>query len=144
MKNSELWKKANYTRSDLTHAKEYNLVDIGTLLLNLARPLQTELNRYLFGSDKLADYSGLLESYRTAIPQKRVADSVSKVSTTNIGEMVDSLMNPLKEEADLLMLLLEDSQPDFYHAYKNARMIVDYGMNANPDKGTNPPKDQIN
>jgi hypothetical protein len=32
----------------------------------------------------------------------------------------------LKEEVDVLMLPFQFTQPDFYNAYKNARIIVDY------------------
>lgn len=127
VKNKELWKKANYTRSELLLASDAHLFDIGTVLLNLALPLQAELNNYLFGSEKITEYNVLLSGYRTAIPQKRVASSVSKVSTMNISELIDSLSKLLKEEMDVLMLLLEDAQPDFYNVYKNSRIIVNYG-----------------
>jgi len=41
----------------------------------------------------------------------------------------------LKEEMDVLMLLFAESEPDFYNAYKNARMILDYTERgkANPE-----------
>jgi hypothetical protein len=68
-----------------------------------------------------------------------VAVSVSKVSTVNIGELVRSLNVLLNDEIDVLMLLFEETQPDFYRAYKNARIIVDYngrGPAKDTDAGT--------
>jgi len=126
VKNKELWKKANYTRSELLQTSDSNLFDIGTVILKLAMPIQAELGKYLFGDGKVTVYGELLAAFNAAIPQKRVADSVSKVSTLNIGEQIDSLSKLLKEEIDVLTLLYEESQPDFYKAFKNARTIVNY------------------
>lgn len=64
--------------------------------------------------------------FRAAIPRKRMADNVSKVSTQNIANLFDTADQLLKEELDLLMLPFEFTQPDFYRTYKNARMIVNY------------------
>jgi hypothetical protein len=49
----------------------------------------------------------------------------------------------LREEMDVLMLLFEETQPDFYKAYKNARIIVDYsgrGPSTDPETGADQPK----
>lgn len=80
-----------------------------------------------------------LFSFKEAIPQKRVATSTSKVSTENIGDVINSLHTLLKEELDALMLLLEEDQPDFYKAYKNARIIVDYNGGGKSEPEETPP-----
>ncbi len=118
--------KANYTKSELKTAPDPVLYNIGTLLVSLATPILADLNKYFISSDKMDKLNGLLADFNGAIPQKRVAVSVSKVSTVNIGEVVSSLNTMLKDEIDVLMLLFEETQPDFYRAYKNARIIVDY------------------
>lgn len=143
VKDRELWKMANYTRSELLLASDAHLFDIGTVLLKLALPIQAGLNNYLFGSEKITAYQVLLNGYHAAIPQKRVASSVSKVSTMNIGELIDSLSKLLKEEIDVLMLILEDSQPDFYRTYKSSRIIVNYrgGGKSKPEEGGTPPEE---
>lgn len=124
--NKELKTKANYSKSDLSQSADPVLYDIGILLINLSTPLQAELGKYFVTPEKLGEMNTLLAGFSAAIPQKRVANSVSKVSTTNIGELVSSLNILLKKEIDVLMLLFEETQPDFYRAYKNARIIVDY------------------
>lgn len=125
-KNQELKAKANYTRSELLTSPDPVLYDIGTLILNLATPILADLNKYFISIEKLDKLNGLLTDFNAAIPQKRVAISVSKVSTGNIGEVIVRLSTLLKDEIDVLMQLFEESQPDFYKAYKNARIIVDY------------------
>jgi hypothetical protein len=49
--------------------------------------------------------SGILQSASTAIPKRRVAISVSKISTADIVEVFNSLSLFLKNEMDVLMLL---------------------------------------
>lgn len=124
--NKELKTKADYSKSYLALAADPVLYDIGILLVNLATPLLTELTKYFITSEKLDEITVLLADFLAAIPQKRVANSVSKVSTLNIGEIFNSVTKMLKEEMDVLMLLFAESEPDFYNAYKNARMILDY------------------
>lgn len=124
--DKELKTKASYNKSKLVQVSDSVLYDIGILLVNLASPLQTELSKYFVTPEKLADLNTLLADFHAAIPQRRVASSVSKVSTSKISELFDTLSKTLKEEIDTLMLLFEESESDFYNAYKNARNIVDY------------------
>lgn len=124
--NKELKTKADYTKSDLLLSADPVLYDIGILLVNLANPLQAELSKYFVSPAKLQDVSALLTEFNASIPQKRVANSVSKVSTLNISEVFNSTSKMLKDEMDVLMLLFEQAEPDFYRAYINARRIVDY------------------
>ena len=49
----------------------------------------------------------------------------------------------LRTEIDVLMLLFEETQPDFYKAYKNARIIVDYS-GGGPSKDTETGSDKPN
>ena len=124
--NKELKTKANYSKSDLSQSADPVLYDIGILLVNLATPLQAELSKYFVSVEKLNDLGNLLMEFYAAIPQKRVANSMSKVSTSNIVEVFNAMSKMMKDEMDVLMLLFEQAEPDFYKAYKNARIIVDY------------------
>lgn len=124
--NMELKTKADYTKSNLSQAADPVLYDIGILLFNLATPLQPELNKYFITAEKLTEVSNLLADFLAAIPQKRVANSVSKVSTLNIGDLFNTVTKMLKEEMDVLMLLFAEEEPDFYNAYKNSRLILEY------------------
>ena len=135
--NKELKTKADYTKSNLSQAADPVLYDIGILLVNLATPLQPELNKYFITVEKLAEVNALIAEFHAAIPQKRVANSVSKVSTLNIGEIFNTVSKMLKDEMDVLMLLFAESEPDFYNAYKNARLILDYTGRGKtkPDEG---------
>ena len=138
--NKDLKTKAEYNKSKLFQVSDPVLYDIGILLVNLATPLQAELSKYFVTPEKLAELSGLLEDFHTAIPQRRVANNMSKVSTSKINALFNSISKMLKDEIDVLMLLFEEGEPDFYNAYKNARLIVDYtGRGKTNGNGTLPP-----
>ncbi len=126
VKNEELKSKAKYGLSGLKKSADSILVDIGTLILGLAKPLQGELASFIIGENEFNDLERLIASFKLAIPQHRAAASVLKNSTMNISEVFTAQDRLLKEDIDVLMLLIRNSQPDFYEAYKNARNIVDY------------------
>lgn len=138
--NKDLKTKADYNKSKLLQVSDPVLYDIGVLLISLANPLQAELSKYFVTPEKLEELGVLLEEFHAAIPQRRVASSMSKVSTSKINELFNSISKMLKDEIDVLMLLFDESYPDFYKAYRNARIIVDYtGRGKTSGAETTPP-----
>jgi len=140
VKNIDLKTKANYSFSDLRNSSDSVLFDIVALLFELADPIRSELVKFSVGDDEFTNMASLLSVFKQAIPQKRVASTVSKVSTSNISDVYKSLSKLLKDEIDELMLPFQFTQPDFYNAYKNARIIVNYSGRgkAKPDDPTTP------
>jgi len=136
--DKDLKAKANYSKSDLTQSPDPVLYDIGILMVNLASPILGELSKYFVSEEKIAELNALLSDFNLAIPQKRAANSVTKVSTGNIGDVIVSISKLLKGEIDVLMRLFEESQPDFYKAYKNARVIVNYSGRGPSDSPETP------
>lgn len=126
VKNEVLKTKANYSVSDLKLSADPILYDIGILLMGLADPIRKEMAKYFIGDAEFAELSKLLADFKSAMPQRRVATSVSKVSTGNISAMFEAQDKLLKDEIDVLMILFRTKQPDFYKAYRNARSIIDY------------------
>jgi hypothetical protein len=102
------------------------LYDIGVLLLGLASLVKTDLIKYAIIEADFTATSDLLVSFKLAYAQPRVANTEAKVSTGNISDVFKSLDKLLKEEIDELMLPFQFTQPDFYNAYRNARIIVNY------------------
>jgi hypothetical protein len=135
VKDNELKAKAMYKNSDLIHAPDPILYDIGLLLLNLARPLQNEIQRFSLSQQEFDDLEQNLNLFKLSIPQKRVATGTSKVSTKNIDLMFKTIDELLKNKIDILMLHFQFSNLDFYNEYKSARSIV--GYNGGGKGGTN-------
>ena len=92
----------------------------------MATPLKGELAKYFVSEADLTGMDSLLTEFKEAIPLRRVATSVSKVSTANISGIFEVQDKILKDEIDLLMLSFRFTQPDFYNAYRNARSIIGY------------------
>jgi hypothetical protein len=125
-KNAELKKMADYKPSDLKTASDNVLFDIGVLLNGLAQPLRKELTQYFVSDAEFKGMERTLADFKVAIPKRRLSINLSKVSTGNIEGVFKTQDKLLKEQVDALMEPFQFSKPDFYHAYKNARSIVDY------------------
>ena len=117
---------ADYSETDLKRKSDKILCDIGDLLMNQALPIKTELEKYAVDDDKLDKIKSLLVQFKAAMPQKRGADNISKVSTGNIADVFKSQIKLLKEEIDVHMRPFEFTHPDFFNTYKNSRNIVNY------------------
>ena len=137
--NNELMVKCDYAESDLIRSSDPILADIGNLILGLATPLKEELSKFFVSETELNKLDRLLTAFKSAIPKRRVASSTSKVSTVNIREVFNAQDLLLKEQIDVLMQPFRFTQPDFYNAYRNARLIVDYaGRGAAKTEATTP------
>ena len=141
-KNNELKQKVTYKSSDLIHAADPILYDIGLLQLNLARPLQNDIMRFSLTQQNFDEMEQDLNLFKQAMPQKRVATGTSKVSTENISSTFRAIDDLLKNEIDIFMLHYQFSSPDFYQEYKNARSIIGYngGGNKSGNGTEEPPK----
>jgi len=129
-KNSELKTKANYKAYDLQKTADSVLADIGRLLHETALPIRSDLAKYAVTEPDFQKMEQLLDEFRLAIPKRRVAINISKVSTGNIDGVFKAQDKLLKEQVDSLMEPFRFSQPDFYNAYRNARSVVDYNGRA--------------
>jgi hypothetical protein len=102
------------------------LVDVAKLILNEARNLGGMLDKYFVTAADIDELENLIQQFRNAIPQRRVATNLSKVSTFNIAAVFTETDKMLRNDADVLMKPFLFTHPDFYYAYKNARMVINY------------------
>ena len=124
--NNELKVKCDYGLTELVRIADPILLDIAVLLSGLAAPLKGELPKFFVGEKELNELDQLTAAFKIAIPKRRVAASTSKVSTVNIREVFNAQDLLLREQIDVLMQPFRFTQSDFYNAYRNARLIVDY------------------
>ncbi len=124
--NEDIKARADYTPSDLLKAADSVMYDIGMLLYRMAVAYKDDMARYFIGDAELKGMEQLLTEFALAIPKKRVATTISKTSTDNIESTFTAQEKLLKDQIDVLMLLFQDSNPDFYNSYKNARALVNY------------------
>jgi hypothetical protein len=125
-KNPELKTKADYKPYELHRSTDSVLADIGRLLHETALPLHADLAKYAVTEAEFQKMEQLLAEFVLAVPKRRVSINLSKVSTDNIEGVFKAQDQLLKEQVDSLMEPFRFSQPDFFHAYRNARSVVDY------------------
>jgi hypothetical protein len=118
--------KAEYSLSDLKKSSDRILCDIAVLINSLAATFAVALPTYFVGPEELAQFDRLTNEFKSVLPLRRAAASVSKVSTSNINEVIHEIDALLKNKIDLLIKPFRFTQPDFYKAYKNSRTIVNY------------------
>jgi hypothetical protein len=138
-KDDDLKAKASYTDTELKRASDPVLYDIGLLILKLASPIRSDLQRFFLVDEDYNSLESLLADFRSSIPKKRIATGTTKVSTSNIKNTFDAIDLLLKEEMDKLMAPFEFTQPDFYNEYKSARSIVGYNGGGNGENTTDTP-----
>ncbi len=118
--------KVDYTFSDLKKSSDRIVCDIAVMISGMAAPVVADLQKYFVGPEELAKFDRLVNDFKSAIPLKRAATNVSKVSTGNINDVYHEIDSLLKNKVDLLLKPFLFTQPDFFHAYKNGRTIVNY------------------
>jgi hypothetical protein len=118
--------KVNYSFSDLKKSSDRILCDIAVMISGLAAPAAADLQKYFVGPEELVKFDRLTNDFKSAIPQKRVATNLSKVSTGNINDVYHEIDSLLKNKIDLWIKPFQFTQPDFFNAYKNGRSILNY------------------
>jgi len=91
-------------------------------------------------ADEVAQLKVLADNYNSSLPQKRTQQSKSALSTQNLEDAVAQIDLLLNDTIDVLVKAWETKEPNFFKAYKNARMIVDAASRkAKPDETTTVP-----
>jgi len=126
--NIELERNINYSKTDLYNASDNSVADIVRLIFETAHRLTKELAGYLITEDDIELVNTLQQQFLLAMPERREKDTESSTATTNIENIVKEIAALQRNKLDVLIAPLEDSNPDFYQQYKNARKIIDRGI----------------
>jgi phosphate uptake regulator len=132
--NYELLGEVNYTPSALNKSRDNILFDIATIIQNKAKLYETELADFLIKPEDITGQQTLIDQYIEAIPEKRVAVTASKTSTTDLKAQFREMDTLLKENLDRVILLFKSTNPDFVQQYFNARIIIDLGHRSTNNK----------
>ena len=118
--------KAKYQVSDnkVKKMRDMSLFTFASMVYADASPVAAQLAPFATEED-VVGLKNLADSFNELLPQKRTQLSKSSLSTQNLEDAVDRIDKLLKDTIDVLVKPWEYSQPDFYRAYINARIIVD-------------------
>lgn len=118
--------KAKYQVSDnkVKRMRDMPLFAFASMAFTDASPVAAQLTPFAAEED-VAGLKTLADNFNALLPQKRTQLSKSSLSTQNLDDAIDRIDKLLKETIDVLVKPWEYSQPDFFRAYTNARIIVD-------------------
>jgi phosphoribosylformylglycinamidine (FGAM) synthase-like amidotransferase family enzyme len=74
----------------------------------------------------VAGLKDLADNFNQLLPQKRTQQSKSILSTKNLKDAVNQIDLLLNDTIDVLIRPWEFSSPDFFNAYRNSRMIIEF------------------
>ncbi len=102
-------------------------------LLTLAKTVQTEANananvlasNYLIPAEDLAALATAITALAEMKDAPRVAIASQRVATLSLPAAIGYVRGILRNEADKMMEVFRDSQPDFYVSHFAARVIID-------------------
>lgn len=118
--------KAKYQVSDnkVKRMRDMPLFAFASMAFTDASPIAAQLTPFAAEED-VAGLKTLADNFNALLPQKRTQLSKSSLSTRNLDDAIDRIDKLLKNTIDVLVKPWEYSQPDFFRAYTNARIIVD-------------------
>jgi hypothetical protein len=123
-KSKDLLNRASFLASDLARISDPTLFNLGMMLYNLADPLREQLAKFFLTEQDYKRAESLLADFKAAIPQRRMASTVSISTSRKMTELFQSLDRLLKEQIDLLVTPFKYDHPDFYREYTIARKVV--------------------
>jgi hypothetical protein len=125
--NATLRAKVDYTENDLGDARQDNLVKMTKNIADTAEEYLSELAPQGIVAEDIEALRLLADRYEKAIPEGRATVADRMVSGEKLAELIAQTEDLLKHQADRLMEQYRKPNPDFYNAYFNARIVIDYG-----------------
>jgi len=115
-----------YSLSELKKSSDRIVGDIAVQVNGLAATAGAALQTWFVGPEELAQFDRLTNEFKSVLPLRRVATTVSKASTSDISEVFHEIDVLLKTKLDLLIKPFKFTEPTFYKEYRNARALVNY------------------
>lgn len=123
--NVVLLNEIDFTRTQLTKVAETVLLVRSQKVIHAAEAHQTDASEYDLSAERLENTKVAYDDFNTK--QSSVREAI--VSRKDAGEQLDAQMDELndilKSKLDVLLDLIENSQPELYNQYQAARIIVD-------------------
>ena len=116
--------KYQVSDSEITKMRDMPLFSYAYSLYDDATPYATNLEPFASAAE-VAQLKDKADNFNALLPQRRVQVSKSSLSTQNLEDAIAQIDLLLSDTIDILIKPWETKEPDFYKAYKNARIIVD-------------------
>jgi len=134
--DAELKEKANYSYSDLFKLKDDELPLIVQNIHDEANTVVASLTPYGITAATLTAFQALIDQYSNKVSAPRNAKAQRAAYMEQLLTLFKEADAMLKNQLDKVALQLKPTQPDFYIAYKNNRIIIDAATSATQVTGT--------
>lgn len=142
--NPQLRQEVDYSETDLFKSADSDLEARCKLIHQKADANSAALVGYGVTALMITGLDTAITDFHEVISGPRSAEAVKKQQTAEIEVLIKETDQILKGQLDPLMVLFESSAPEFYGAYKNARIIVDLGGHVNTFTGSVAPSSMKN
>jgi hypothetical protein len=136
--NQELENSVKYTESDLKNMREAMLPTVCEIVCDKAQANLADLGDEGITAATLESLTQLIDDFSGKKTKPQEAISEGKSATKALTDLYLANNTLLRKQLDGLMAQYEETSPEFYRAYVNARPINDRGHRGKGDKTTPP------
>lgn len=133
-KNPDLAASVKMNKTEFSSLRDPLLLNKSSQTIILAREEITNLTPYGITEETLTEAESALTDFQSAISDQTSEHSRMVSERELLRQKFYKVSKMLDDELDPLMELFEETEPEFYAEYKNARMIVDRGLRHEEDK----------
>ena len=123
--NTNLYNRCHYTKTDLLHFRDAELVGIGTNMHADVSAHAAVLVPYNITAAMIDTYQDTLAGFRNTMKNPTESIAKRKTATANIAQMLPEIMNFLTTRLDNDLVSMTSTKPDFVSTYTNVRSISD-------------------
>jgi hypothetical protein len=119
--------QANYKVGKLSRMRENLLPTASQLLFELATARLSDLGEDGIAAPLLDELKAASDQLAAELPDAQLAMGETKTATATMPQLYTQCNTLLKKQMDTKMKQFEESQPEFFSAYFNARILLDRG-----------------
>lgn len=122
--NTVLADEIHFSKSKLTRASASKLRDRSLLIHEKAVANAAALVPYDITAETIAELKSCIDLFVESIPSTRSSRIEAKATTSKLRKLFKE-NDELLEQFDLLVVVLRNTNPEFYNSYKDSRKIID-------------------
>jgi hypothetical protein len=115
--------EVNFTKTDFARFTETELRDKAQLVYNRGTENLPQMAQYNLTAEELAALKNWIDLYNAAIPSTRIGQMEGKQITAQLADLMADNERILGK-IDLLVDLVEKTEPAFYNGYKEVRRVI--------------------
>jgi len=127
-KDQVLLAKVDFPISELIRLRESELANKCKNIAELGRSTLPLITTFGTSEEKMNALDQQIAHFKLSIPARRISVSELKAFNKKLKELLKQAIDLVTDQIDRMLVQFENSKPDFYNAYLNARKVVDYGI----------------